>query len=155
MRPLLGIFIALFSLTGCGAYEPEHCRYRWFYEEAPACFVELSSSRIFLRPKVPGGALQLELVRDACGYSMYLSTICYVLTSVPVTETVAVAITDANETKQFCAELFEGRQRCKLPEEARDMIINALHNCDCVEIKVGIHTMDVTFVGFGQAYNCL
>lgn len=155
-KAALATFILMASsLLGCGYYLPENARDGWCYEEAPSCHPCLASARAFLKPKFPCGALQLELIRDQCGYNLYLSTICYVLTNEPCAQIVEVELSDSCESKTFCADVFEGAQRCRLPDDAKDFLIDALLSGECVQVRVCIHTAEVTPCGFCEAYNRL
>ncbi len=154
---LLNLCLAgyLFLTSSCNSYKPGQTYYRWQYEPGLACCPEQDSARLVLRPRWPCGALQLELIHDCCSTNMYLSTVCYVLSEAPCPKTVDVAVITCDQKQHFKADLFEGAQRCLLPDEARDLIIEELLANECVEIVVGIHRAEITSCNFWHCYRRL
>lgn len=142
-RALCALF---FFLSSCASYP------QWHLEKVVTCDPLSRSIRLFYDSLDPFCQIELELVQSVSGLRMYLNTFGRPLsygTTFPITLTIE------EEDLVYTAELLEGGQRLLLPDAARDAVIEALFNEQCVQIAAGPYQATILPTQFSKYFTTL
>lgn len=109
-------------------------------EKAVTCDPLFHSVRLFYDSQDPFCQVELELVQSASGLRMYVDTFSRPLSN---SNAFPITLTIDGESQIYPAELLQGGQRLLLPDIARDAVIEALLNGQCVEIAAGPYQIEI------------
>ncbi|MCB1112267.1 MAG: hypothetical protein H7A37_00295 [Chlamydiales bacterium] len=137
----------LLSLFLCSCVpQPSRC---WQHYCDDACEPQYRTVKTWLPAVDRFQSLELEVLTNNEGTYVFINTFSLPIPSAPGHPSKAfVTITIDDSEQQFLADRLEGGQRLRLPEDAAQLLIGALKSQQCIQVRTGRYSADVTTTNF-------